>query len=90
MPRRPAFLTVDSAPDAAAGTMQLNCRIRPEQDMVLTVIARVRSTDKSSLVTAAIDTYINSLPKDFIAALVAMEQSVRTLDGQPTPETAAE
>ena len=51
--------------------VSVGVRIKPEQDLLLTIVSRMRGIDKSSLVVQALDAYIAGLPDTIKQSLTA-------------------
>ena len=64
-------------------TVQMSAHVRPETDMIITMVSRMRGMDKSVVVSEALDNYIATLPETVTAGLVAIS---RALSAQPEPE----
>ena len=73
----------DTTGTVANNTIQMSSRVRPEQDMIITMVSRMKGVDKSVVVSSAIDMYISSLPAAVITALV---HAAAVLSEQPELE----
>ena len=63
--------------EVVEGLVQLSARVKPEQDLILTVLARAKGIDKGVVVQQAIDAYVLSLPEAFRAAVADMAKSLQ-------------
>ena len=86
MPRQTGTTTRAEGRETKNGTgttIQMSAHVRSEQDMIITMVSRMRGVDKSAVVSEALDNYIATLPETVTAGLVAIS---RALSAQPELE----